>query len=141
MSNDENVKVEVLNPQRFRQTKGVISTVKVEQVSLKTLVRNNKPLPIQMVIKDRLPMPVNNDIQVRLQDPHFQNKEPKDSKIEITNWPLLPKESKITSKVTMDVNTKQITWEFTVPANSKVIVPFLQEFEWPSGYELQLYEQ
>jgi uncharacterized protein (TIGR02231 family) len=139
LGNDENIMVEYSVPHRFRQTKGLIMSNNKQTITSKVVVRNNKPTPVLIEVKDRVPISQNENITVKLVEPVFPNTN-KDNKekLEVSNVPLLPKESKLVAqKATLDVNNKLVTWEMSIPANTKVIIPMSHELEWPTSYDLQ----
>lgn len=136
LGHDENVKIEFTVPQTFRETTGIISTANKMRITNKIIVKNNKPVPIFITVKDRFPISQNSNCTISQFEPDF----PKD-KTEIVNYPLQPKENKVMAKqVTIDKATNVLTFEVNMNPNSKVIIPYSHTMEWPTGYELQYNE-
>jgi uncharacterized protein (TIGR02231 family) len=140
LSRDPGVKITYVPPTKYRESKGIFGRTNTSKVQRKVIVKNNKTLPVSLVVKDQLPRASSEVIKVTLSDPIF----PHDKK-ELLNYSIVQPIRKDDKKRVANLLAKSVKlddqnlmeWDIPViESQHEVEIPFVYVIEWPGQFDL-----
>jgi uncharacterized protein (TIGR02231 family) len=138
LGQDPSVKIEYKPPSKFRETQGLLKGTSAVRMERRTVVKNNKEIPIELIITDQIPKSEDDKIKVKMTYPEFppltSQQQQNGEKQQIENLDLVgTQDQSIKAKKATLSDQNIVEWTIPVPPKKEIIVSIKYTVSWPTG--------
>jgi uncharacterized protein (TIGR02231 family) len=138
LGQDPSVKVEYKPPSKFRETTGIMKGTSVVRMERKTVIKNNKEIPVELIVTDQIPKSEDDKIKVKLVYPDFppltQQQQQQGEKQQVNDLDLVGTQDNSIKATKVTLSEQNILeWTISVPPKKEVVVSIKYTVTWPTG--------
>eukprot|EP00742_Colponemidia_sp_Colp-10_P009196 GILJ01010008.1.p1 GENE.GILJ01010008.1~~GILJ01010008.1.p1 ORF type:complete len:600 (-),score=110.45 GILJ01010008.1:136-1935(-) len=134
LGQDNAVKIDARAPKRFEEVNGLLKKTKSISTNYRVFVKNTKKIPIEMTVTQQLPLAVEEQVKVKLQDPTLPSDRSGRRAVENVS---LTNDGHNMCKSILLTNANNVEWRADIPANTDLFIPFQYVMEHPNSLDLR----